>query len=142
MAGVGAGSSGLNLTSNVTVNGLAITGFSGYGLDITGSNNQVRCIWLGTADGLTAAPNGNGLHLGLNATNTKLGQPNLPETGNLISGNTNIGIVVDGGTNNALYYNWIGFQKDGVSVLRNAVNALQIKAGYNLKFVSGNRIHN
>jgi subtilisin family serine protease len=49
IAGAGAGSNGLATTSNgnTTIKGLAITGFSGYGLSVRGANNQLQCTWIG-----------------------------------------------------------------------------------------------
>ncbi len=142
LAGAGAGSSGLSLTSNVTVNGLAITGFSSYGLDISGNYNKVKCSWLGTADGISAVPNGVGLHLGSAASHNNLGLAGTNTNGNLISGNIGAGIRVDGGSDNWLYYNWIGLQKDGATSLRNGGGVVIIAPGYSLKFGSGNRLRN
>lgn len=142
VAGPGAGSSGLLLSSGATVNGLAIGGFSGYGLEITGNDNQVKCSWLGTTDGLSADPNGSGIRLSNTASNNKLGEYGLPDSGNLISGNTGYGLRVEGGSQNLLYYNWIGLQKNGTSTLKNGSGALYLQPGSSLKFVIGNRIRN
>jgi subtilisin-like proprotein convertase family protein len=102
------------LANNATLQGLKITDFSGYALEITGANNIVRCSWLGTANGVTALPNEGGIYIhGSNAVN------NLIE-GSLISGNSGWAILVENaGVNNRLYDNWIGYRTNGVDVLPN-----------------------
>ncbi len=129
---------GLNLNSKITLNGLAITGFSDYGLDITGSNNQISCNWVGTANGTSAVTNGGGLRIA--GSNNILGASGQTATGNLFSGNTGSGILVNSGTNNLSYYSWVGLQKDGVTLLRNSNTAIKIVAGGQLKFGPGNRV--
>jgi hypothetical protein len=145
-AGSGAGAVGLTLNSKIVVNGLGITGFSSYAIDVQGDNNQLTCNWLGTADGLTAAANGGGVRLGtvggLAANNNFLGLAGLAESGNLISGNSGHGVLVNKGTGNKAYYNYIGYQKDGVSLLKNGNAALFVVSGGQLILGVGNRLHN
>ncbi len=47
LVGSGASQDGLTLNSNAAINGLAIGGFSRYGLNITGDNNSLTCTWVG-----------------------------------------------------------------------------------------------
>jgi len=129
---------GLNLNSKITLKGLAITGFSDYGLDITGSNNQISCNWLGTANGTSAIANGGGIRIA-GSTNT-LGAAGQANMGNLFSGNGGSGILVNSGINNLSYYSWVGLQKDGITALRNSGTAVRIVAGGQLKFGIGNRV--
>lgn len=132
---------GLALSGNsTTVSGLAITGFGGYALDISGNNNKVTCSWLGTADGVTASPNGNGVRIAASTSNNQLGQTGISQSGNLISGNSGLGVEVQGGTNNQAYYNWIGFQSNGSGLLKNSNGAIKITNGGQLKFYAGNKV--
>ncbi|MBN9393177.1 MAG: right-handed parallel beta-helix repeat-containing protein [Chloroflexi bacterium] len=135
---------GLGLGSKVTVNGLKITGFTGYALDIQGDNNQVTCSWLGTADGTTASANGGGIRLGtVNGTaanNNSIGLSGQALSGNVIAGNIGTGLKMNKGSGNQLYYNLVGLNING-DVLSNTGGAISIQAGGNLKFGTGNRIH-
>jgi hypothetical protein len=142
MSSTGAQANGLLLSSNVTINGLAITGFSGFGVVINGNNNVIKCSWLGTADGVIAAPNGGGILIKSGASNNTLGQANLPASGNLLSGNIDAGIETYNGANNQLYYNWIGLQKDGVSSLKNGNTTVRTLQGAKLIYKTGNRLRN
>jgi subtilisin family serine protease len=139
-AAAGAGNIGLTLTSNSIVNGLAIAGFSTYGLDITGSNNQVKCSWFGTLNGSSATPNGSGVHLATQSSNNSLGVNGQPESGNLLSGNNGYGLWVDGGTNNRLYYNSLGMERNSVGKLGNGQGPLYLRPGAGLHFSRGNRL--
>lgn len=145
-AGIGAGSTGLNLVDKVVVKGLSITGFSSYAVNIQGSNNELSCNWLGTADGLTAAANGGGVQLGTvsgtSADNNKLGELDVAESGNLISGNTNVGIQVNNGANNEAHNNWIDLQKDGLTLLRNGGGGVYVEVGGQLYLDQDNRVGN
>lgn len=60
--GAGAGSNGLSNTANgkAAVKGLAISGFSGYGLSIDGADNQLSCSWLGLQKNNTVSRNTTG----------------------------------------------------------------------------------
>lgn len=62
VAGAGAGSTGLAATASghITIKGLAITGFSGYGLSIRGTNNRLQCTWIGLKKNNTIAKNAAG----------------------------------------------------------------------------------
>lgn len=66
LAGSGAGNNGLATTAsgNATIKGLAVSGFSGYGLSIAGPDNELLCSWLGLKKDNTVARNTQGpLHL-------------------------------------------------------------------------------
>ena len=139
IAGSGAGNNALNMTNNMVLSGVTVTGFSGYALNITGSNNTVSCSWLGTADGSTPAANGGGVRLA--GSNNKLGLPNLPLSGNLISGNSGLGLQVENGSkNNTAYYNLIGYTADGSGSLRNGGGGVKVLSGGQLKFGLGNKV--
>ncbi len=139
IAGSGAGSNALTLTNNMAVSGVAITGFSGYALNITGNNNTVSCSWLGRVDGTSATANGGGVRLA--GSNNKLGLVNQPLSGNLISGNTGVGVQVESGSKgNTAYYNLIGYTADRSGPLRNGSGAVKVLAGGQLNFGPYNRL--
>jgi hypothetical protein len=137
-------SDGLRISSSTIITGMAITGFGGYAIDIQGNNNQITCSWLGTADGLTAAPNGGGFRLGIvggsSANNNYLGIPGQPQSGNLVSGNNAYGILVNKGTGNQSYYTWIGRQKNGSLGLKNGSGGIKIMVGGQIYLGAGNLI--
>jgi len=144
-SGTGAGANGLYLGSGVTVQGLWIRGFSGFAVDIQGDNNTLSCNWLGkssTGDPASYA-NGGGIQLGTvggsSANGNSLGQFGVNGSGNLISGNTGTGLVVNRGGNNHAYYNWVGYTSGG-QPLKNG-SAVKILPGGNLVFNRGNRLN-
>ncbi len=68
----GAGADGLPLSSGNTIMGLAVYGFAGYGVRITGLNNTFSCTFIGTADGILAQPNGGAVKVGSGAKQSGL----------------------------------------------------------------------
>ncbi len=140
-AALGVTGVGLSLSSSSVITGVAITGFSGYAIDLTGSNNRVACSWLGVIvdDGVTARPNGGGIRIGTGANNNELGLTGDVTSGNLISGNTGTGVLVTGGTNNRMVYNWIGLDKNGAA-LRNGAGGLKVTSPGQVKLGLGNRL--
>jgi len=135
---------GLKLINKTTIRGLKFTGFGDYAINVQGSNNNIVCNWIGTSNGTTATANGGGIQLGTvggpSANNNSIGLTNDPSSGNLISGNTASGVLVNKGTNNQMYNTWIGLQNDGLTLLRNGDTALKILVGGQLKLYQGNRV--
>jgi hypothetical protein len=128
------------LVNNVTLRGLKIANFNGFAITITGSNNQLKCNWLGTVSGNTALANGGGVHFASSgATNNQLGDEIDPTTGNLISGNAGPGVLAESGNGNRLYYNWVGKQANGSSLLANTGGGLRVTSGTHLIIGRGNR---
>lgn len=144
IAGNGASTEALKLGRNVKVRGLRISGFAGYAIDIQGDDNEVSCSWLGNVDNTLSTANGGGIRIGTvggtSASNNSIGLNNLPESGNVISGNTGVGVRVNNGTNNYAYYNWIGLRTDG-SILRNGGGVLRVLNGGQLRLGVSNRIY-
>lgn len=129
------------LGTNVTLRGLRIGNFNGYGVTITGNTNRLLCNWLGTLDGSVAAPNGGGIHLiGSGATNNLIGLAQDVGTGNLSSGNNGPGLWQQGGTNNQLAQNWFGMSTNGQNILKNSGGNIKMSAGPGLIFNPGNRL--
>jgi subtilisin family serine protease len=131
--------SGLKLqTGGNSVNGIAFSGFSGFGIDIQSNNNTITCsaafnnsqggIRLGTVNGAQASHN-------------QLGAASSPNTGNLIFNNTGVGIQVNNGTDNHAYYNLAGLDVLGAPILpANTVAPLRVAAGGQLIIHAGNRL--
>jgi hypothetical protein len=151
LAGVAGLPAGLVLGDYTKINGLKITGFTdGYALRVTGRYNRLTCNWLGTADGITAAANGGGLRIsvggGAVAANNILGQAGLPSTGNLIAGNSGVGILVEKGLDNTsgaditLYNTLVGYKLDGLGSLKNSGGAIRALAAGKLIFGAANRV--
>jgi trimeric autotransporter adhesin len=137
---IGISGDGLKLSGNSTVRGLAITNFGGWGVEIGGTGNQLLCNYIGTADGINFAPNGGGVRVLATAGGTKLGANVQPDSGNLISGNTGTGLLIEtGSTRTEMAYTFIGYQKGGTLKLLNA-RSLDLKPGAKLVMGLGNRI--
>lgn len=122
--GVSAGSvvSGLVLASpNITVMGLAINGFSGDGIDVTGGNDIVQSCYIGTdPTGSVAVPNG-GNGVSVSSTGNSIGGlTSTPGTaaGNVISGNGGNGIELDAGSN-LVQGNIVGLNAPGNAIVSN-----------------------
>ena len=118
--GSGAGTgAGLNVTAGgTTIRGLAVNGFDAAQLQAgirlaTGGGNAVECSLIGTdASGTTALPNSIGILVASSAAN-RIGGPGV---GNVISGNSFIGLDVEGspaGTSNVVQGNLVGLNITG-----------------------------
>lgn len=130
---------GITLTNKMTLSGVKIGGFSNTGVVITGNDNAIKCSWLGTSDGTTNQYS-NGIGIRIAGSNNTLGEVGNAASGNLISGNTGVGVQLESGAlNNSLYYNWVGVQNDGVGLLLNSGGALRVPAGAQLKVGLGNK---
>jgi Ca2+-binding RTX toxin-like protein len=125
---------GIDLGSDVTVGGTdaiqrnIIAGFT-YGIHLDGSaNDAILGNFIGTnATGTAALPNTYGVYLFDNANSNIVGGASVGSA-NVISGNSNAGVLVDGaGTiNNTLLNNLIGVASDQVTGLPNGGGALTI----------------
>ena len=127
---LGAGSSGS------TVRGLIINGFTGTGIEISGSNNQtIQGNWIGLgADGVTALGNaGDGIKVQGASTGTLIGTDangtNDAAERNVISGNAT-GVYVSGaGTSGTVIAgNTIGLAADGNTIVANSGQGVSIVA--------------
>jgi hypothetical protein len=126
----GSGANGLTLTAgNSTVIGLVIHSFAGTGILLEDNGgNVIEGNYLGTdASGEVALPNAHGVYVtGYLVDNTIGGSG--PGAGNLISGNLQDGIGIDGGTGNTIQGNFIGTDASGTKALPN---------GYGVELFSG-----
>ena len=127
----GPSADGLVVTAGASVvRGLAISGFAGAGIVLTGGGgNVVAANYLGTtADGLRAAPNGHGV-LVVDSSNNQIGGLD-PSLGNLISGNRGHGIWVrsDAGESSAnrILGNRIGTNRTGLAAVGNELDGIRL----------------
>ena len=139
---------GLRLKDRVSLNGLQVVGFSGYGISLEGDNNELSCNRIGPGDGnnLIGLANGGGVRIGratspsVTVSHNRLGRAGEPSSGNSIAGNLGVGLMVEAGQDNALYYTLIGLSSDGQAVLANKGGALFVSPGSRLNFGPGNRL--
>jgi len=117
------------------IKGLAIYNFNGPGIRIEGRGNQVLCCYIGTnSSQLAGLGNTAGAALRVNAFNNKIG---LPNAGNLISGNTNNGILLYGNVKNtSIEGNYIGVKSDGLTKLPNKTG-ISIENGAKANAIGG-----
>ena len=136
----GDGEAGLTLQgSNITIRGLSITDFNGYGMLLSGSTGDtIAGNWIGTADGSTPAGNRNiGLMVDGGGSNTIGGT--AAADSNVISatvmGWDGDGLQIHDSSNNVVIGNDVGMTADGLGRMWNADSGIEI-AGAS----SGNRI--
>ncbi|MGF1492721.1 MAG: Ig-like domain-containing protein [Microcoleaceae cyanobacterium] len=112
-----------NLISGNGIHGIALNG---------SSQNTILGNQIGTnAAGDATQPNGErGIFLSSNANNNTIGGSGADE-GNLISGNTQEGIAIEGSSQNTILGNRIGTDITGSSSLTNGENGILISSGGN-----------
>lgn len=109
--------------SGSSVSHLSITGFTGHGIDILASAVTVSNCYVGLApDGVTDGGNqSSGIHI--NAASAVIGGGSA--TGNVISGNTQHGILVDAAaTGSVIRGNRIGTNAAGTAAVPNAFHGI------------------
>ena len=127
-ASLGGGADGLFITAgNSTVRGLAIHGFSGSGIRLAAAGgNVIQGNFIGTdLTGTTALPNGTGIQVEIDSPNNLIGGTNSGN-GNLISGNSGHGIVLNQSPENLIQGNFIGTDVSGVVSLGNNLDGLYL----------------
>jgi len=102
-----------------TVRGLIINGFTTAGISVQSNGNTVSGNYIGLdATGTLPRPNGVfGVVIQSGATGNIIGGPN-PGDRNVISGNTNFGVIIAGGSNSVLG-NFIGTNAAGTAAVAN-----------------------
>src|SRR5437773_6382451 len=139
-SGAGAGAIGLQVVSGgsgTTIEALVIGAFSGSGIELDANGNTVTGDFIGTdATGATALANGKGIFINNSSNNIIGGTATVAlaaGAGNLISGNTGDGILIQGasGTGNTIEGNFIGTVLAGTSALANGTTGLEIQSANN-----------
>ncbi len=115
-----------------------ISGNGGYGMIIDGSNNVFSGNFVGTdAGGTVARGNANdGIYLGTGAANNLIGG-DVPGHGNLISGNGDEGIALEGAGNNRISGNYIGTTAAGSALLGNGGFGIYLGSGAQNNTIGG-----
>ncbi len=125
-------------TTNTTLRGLIINGFSDAGVIINGNNNTITCDFIGTnaAGSAALANDGDGVRIS-GGSNTIGGT--TAGTGNLISGNGGSGIQITSanGKNNSITGNYIGTNAAGTARIANVTSGVYITAGATTNTVGG-----
>ena len=117
--------------------GFVINRFDGDGLHVEGDNTIIVGNYIGTdaSGGSTVAGNsGYGIHL--RSDFNRVGGTGTGER-NVIAGNLNDGVFVDGSTGNVIVGNHIGTNAAGTAPLGNAGNGVEISGGATNNTVGG-----
>lgn len=129
--------------ANNRIFGLAITGFEVRGVWLISSDNQVYGNYIGVEpDGVTAAPNGEGLRISGPQLRNIVGGT-APENLNVISGNTGVGVIVQGASGeplttwafanaNRIIGNHIGTNAAGTAALPNTTGVVINNSTYTI----------
>ena len=140
----------INSAGNL-VSGLVITGSRSAGITIIGSasrGNRIIGNYIGTdPSGLEARPNLTGIRIEWGAAANQVGGTDQSE-GNLISGNTQVGVALFKSDSNVVLGNLIGLDRTGAKALANGMYGVEIgnaagnRIGGSLEvernFISGN----
>jgi hypothetical protein len=133
----GGGATGNSIGGSAAGTGNLISGNTGAGVQIFAAgdnNNVVQSNFIGTnAAGTAALPNLNGVEINVGAANNTIGGTTAT-TGNIISGNTNSGVLITdaNSSGNVIEGNFIGTDVTGKAALANADGVLiQSGAGNN-----------
>lgn len=141
----------LNNANNITIGGSAlnqgniISNNTGVGIDISASSNvTIRGNKIGT-DGAGNTDRGNGtdgILVGTGVTSLTIGGAQGSNEGNVISGNGNDGIELNGSGSVIIKGNYIGIGQDGSTILNNAQNGIRVLTASNtIGGVDGDRNH-
>ncbi len=118
---------GLHLTSaENTLRSLVVNGFNGYGIELSGGGgNRVENCFVGcSASGMEASPN---RLAGIALT----GSSGNLLVSNVLSGNTNSGVIIYQGAGNVIRGNYIGVAVDGSTKLPNQDGVILIDTANN-----------
>jgi trimeric autotransporter adhesin len=117
-------SSGLELSSDVTVRGLRISNFQALGINVSSRCVIAGCLITGNLDGIEIDDDGESVLIG----------GVTPADRNIISGNLGHGIRFDGSSAHRVLGNWIGTDRTGTGSFGNQ------GWGMVIQFVSGSQI--
>ena len=122
-----------------------ISGNGGSGVRIEGAGSDLNKVvgnYIGTnASGNSALANSIGVRVEDQAYNTYIGISNIPDLGNVISGNTNDGVYIGAYCNSTeIWYNLIGLNYLGTTAVANGRNGIYLTAGAFDTDIYGNTI--
>jgi hypothetical protein len=117
--------------------GNVISGNTGDGVALGSSNNLVASNFVGTnAAGTAALANSkNGVDISGSNNNTVGGT--VSGDGNVISGNTNDGVLINGGSLNVLEGNFVGTNASGTAALANGAIGVELMPGTSSNTIGG-----
>ena len=129
-------------STNTTIGGTnanarnVISGNAGNGVTVSGgTGNQVLGNYIGLdASGNLARPNLRGVVVASNSNTI-----GALDSGNVVSGNTGVGVAISGGTSNTVAGNYIGTDAAGTAAVPNGAAGIQV-AGDDLNHADGNVI--
>jgi hypothetical protein len=125
-ASAGASTDGLAVTGDSIIRGLAITGFSGDGLVLSGGGNRVENCFIGLdPDGTANANFGVGVNLSNPVADFVGG---VAAAGNVISGNISHGVAVSGSGHGWVSGNMIGTDPTGTSPVPNGGHGVAVNS--------------
>ncbi len=128
-AGAGDGSNGLTINGNdVTVKGLIISGFAGYGIEVIGNDALIESSYIGTdSTGTKAMGNGEaGVAIIGGGTHNTIGGTTAG-AGNVISANAGDGVDDIGANASLIAGNWIGTNARGTAALANTGDGIYVE---------------
>jgi hypothetical protein len=126
--------------SNCEIEGLSIYEFDVYGIEIFGSGahgNSIHSNYIGLkADGVTPLPNAIGVALDADVTGNTVGGT-APGAGNVISGNSDTGVLLDLCASNFVQGNKIGTNAAGTAALPNQNYGVDVRDGSANNLIGG-----
>ncbi len=139
------GADGLSLSSgasNSTIRGLIINSFNHVGISLQGADNvTIQGNYIGTnAAGTNALANGwSGIEFSSTSSNNTVGGRTVAER-NIISGNTERGIYLNGSDNNQILGNYIGLNAAGTGVIANGWSGVELNNAADNNTIGGDVI--
>ena len=124
--------------TGITVQGFVVQNFTDEGIEVVGNGNTIRGNFVGvTNDGLAAAGNDDGILV--RGDNNTIGGADAAHR-NVVGGNSDDGISLDGGDNNTVRGNYVGITANGLGTVGNAGEGIAVQFGANDNLLRGNVI--
>jgi titin len=122
--------------------GNIISGNTGYGIHLYGGGipctlNTIKGNYIGlAADGITPLPNPVGIRFQGSVSQNTVGGNNAGQR-NIISGNSDTGILINAATNNTVSGNYIGTDVSGRVAVGNGLRGIFLDSGANINLIGG-----
>ncbi len=135
-----------NFIGGVAGEGNTVSGNGGYGISLNGADsdlNKIGSNQIGIDPQTSLYDRGNaksGIYISTNATNNVIGDNGTDSEGNIISGNDEHGILIDGSTSNKIDGNIIGMNDQLNQAHKNGVNCPTCAGIYITNNASNNEI--